>query len=205
MQISGYQPLTLSDYPGKTAAIVFTQGCNMACPYCHNSQLIACTKGDLDTHAILHTLEQRKKMLQGVVITGGEPTVQKNLAAFCQQIQDMGLRVKLDTNGSRPRIVKQLIETKLIDYVAMDIKAPLNKPDKHMQLTGSPIPVDRIEQTMQLIRQSGIAHHFRTTAYKTLLNQEDLELIQIQIPKTSLHVMQNYVPQQIPNERGRSV
>jgi pyruvate formate lyase activating enzyme len=195
VQISGFQPLTLSDYPGKTAAIVFTQGCNMACPYCHNSQLIVCADGDLDVNEILHTLQRRKNVLQGVVITGGEPTIQKDLAKFCQQIHDIGMLVKLDTNGSRPHIVKQLIEAKLVDYIAMDIKAPLNNPDKHQQLTGSPIPVDRIQQTMQVITQSGIDHHFRTTAYNALLNQTDLNQIQADVPHSSLHVMQTYIAQ----------
>ena len=194
MQISGFQPLTLSDYPGKTAAIVFTQGCNMACPFCHNGQLIPCRRGDLDGEQILRTLEKRKHVLQGVVISGGEPTIQKNLKAFCQKIHNMGMLVKLDTNGSRPKIIEQLIEEKQIDYIAMDMKAPPKNQQKHQQLTGCQIDHNLIMQSMQLIAQSGIEHHFRTTAVPHLLSETHVQEIQQAIPKNSLHLLQKFIP-----------
>ena len=128
MKISGFQKLTLLDYPGKIACIIFTQGCNYKCSYCQNSLLIPCSNEKLiDEEEVIDYLEKRKNLLDGIVISGGEPTVQCGLVNFIERVKKIGLLVKLDTNGSNPAIIKRLIDEGLVDYVAMDIKNSLNK------------------------------------------------------------------------------
>ncbi len=190
MRISGYQPLTLSDYPGHVAAIVFTQGCNMACPFCHNGRLIPCHPGELDEETIRHALQQRRHRLQGVVVTGGEPTLQPDLPEFCAWVQGIGLKVKLDTNGSRPAVLASLIHDRLVDYLAMDIKAPLNDPAQHRRLTASAIDPAVIRQSMELIAASGLPHHFRTTHVPALHHAGAMSAIVEDLPAGSKHVMQ---------------
>lgn len=129
MQIGGLQKFSLLDYPGKISAVVFTQGCNFRCPYCHNPELVdpARYQECLPEEEIFSFLETRRGKLEAVTVTGGEPTLQKSLAPFLRRIKDMGFLVKLDTNGSRPDVLEELLRQKLIDYIAMDIKAPLEK------------------------------------------------------------------------------
>ena len=192
MKIGGFQPFTLSDYPGKVAAIVFTQGCNFKCPFCHNHALISSNESDtFEETTILEFLEKRKNQLDGVVITGGEPTLQADLIRFCQNIHEMGLSVKLDTNGSKPSVLEELIRNKYIDYIAMDVKAP---PNKYPLLTGCPFPPNIIEKSIDIIAQSHLPHEFRTTHVESLLNQTDTDEIDSMIPENSLHKWQQYIP-----------
>ncbi len=195
MRISGFQPFTLSDYPGRPAAIVFTQGCNMACPFCHNGTLIARHAGELDTGDVLAALNKRRGFLQGVVITGGEPTLQEELPGFCRAIHGMGLLVKVDTNGSAPKILLSLLQSGLVDYIAMDIKAPLDDPALHRQLTGSCVDPAQITRSMQLVASSGVAHHFRTTVVPSLLSEDHLRAIERSVPGGSKHVRQVFRPE----------
>ncbi|HPO83020.1 MAG TPA: anaerobic ribonucleoside-triphosphate reductase activating protein, partial [bacterium] len=125
MLIGGLHKLSLIDYPGKLSAVVFTRGCNFRCPYCHNPELIEDNGGDIiDEEEVFSFLDERKGKLDGVVMTGGEPTLQSDIAEFLEKVKRLGFFVKLDTNGSYPERIKELIDRKLLDYIAMDIKAP---------------------------------------------------------------------------------
>ncbi len=190
MLIGGYQPFSLSDYPGRTAAIIFTQGCNFRCPYCHNKQLwaTACNGSEtLAEGAVLEKLSKRRKLLGGVVITGGEPTLQEDLEPFLLKIKTLGLCIKLDTNGSRPETVKSLITRNLVDYIAMDIKAP---KDKYNLLAGCRVDWQGIKESITAIRGANIHHHFRTTYDRTILADSDIQKIEKLISGETL-VVQN--------------
>ena len=161
MKIIGLQKLTLLDFPGKTACIIFTQGCNFKCGYCQNSELIPLNSDQLITEEeILEYLTKRQNVLDGVVITGGEPTIQKDLRDFIKKIKDMHFLIKLDTNGSNPDLIKELINDHLIDYVAMDIKMTFNS---YEQVIGCKTKIDNIKKSIDLIKKTKIEHEFRTT------------------------------------------
>lgn len=174
MMIGGFQPLTLLDYPGVISCIVFTQGCPFRCPYCHNPDLIPlkAEKRVHETHVFSH-MDRHRAMLEGVCVTGGEPTIQPDLPVFLARIKQRGLLVKLDTNGLHPRMIQSLITKKLVDYFAMDIKHIWKK---YHTIVGH-VPdavVDQCRATQDLIRASGIAHEFRTTVDGGLHTTEDL-------------------------------
>ncbi len=195
MKIGGLNKFSLSDYPGKVASVVFTQGCNFRCRFCHNGSLIPGNVPDsslIPQEKVFEFLEDRSSQLDGVVITGGEPTIQPDLSAFIHRIKTMGFSVKLDTNGSRPKVLHKLLEEKLIDFMAMDIKAPLDIYDR---LTGVQTPISRIEESIELIAGSGITHEFRTTVVKPLLSPQDLLSIRKLIPPGSTHRLQKFRPE----------
>ncbi len=177
MLIGGFQKLTLIDYPGKVATTVFTVGCNFRCPFCHNPELIDFPKGELPTYrkneqVFLDFLAKRKGLLDGVCVTGGEPTVQPDLLEFLARIKAMGFLVKLDTNGSRPEIVKEVIGRKLADFYAMDIK---NRAECYRETSGSEVTDDRIRESIALIRGSGVPYEFRTTVVPGLHEESDFD------------------------------
>ena len=183
MLIGGLLKFSMIDYPGKIAAIVFTQGCNLRCKYCHNPELIAPVNNNgtlLKEEDVLNFFEKRKGALEGVVITGGEPTLQTDLAEFAAKLKAMGFFVKLDTNGTNPEVVKNLIEKKLVDFIAMDIKATF---DKYEAVCGVSVSSKTILQTMQYIEESGLPYQYRTTYYKAVLNDEDIEKIKQLAPQ----------------------
>jgi len=192
MKIGALQKISLIDYPGKLCAIVFTQGCNFRCPYCHNPELVdpglydECQSED----AVFAFLEKRKGKLDAVSITGGEPTIQKNVITFIEHIKNSGYSVKIDTNGSNPKIIKNIIDRELIDYIAMDVKGPLRK---YKALTKSQVDEDKIQQSMSLIMASGIPYEFRTTVLKSQLDKNDILEIGKLIKNASLYVLQNFV------------
>jgi pyruvate formate lyase activating enzyme len=193
MKIGGLQPVTASDFPGRMAAIVFTQGCNFHCPFCHNSSLLPMDAPDLlGEDAVLTFLQKRRKLLDGVVISGGEPCLQDDLAGFCRQVREMGFAVKLDTNGSRPEVIRTLLAEHCVDFIAMDIKAPLSRLQ---ELTGRSSHGPQIRQSISLIAASGVDHLFRTTDVKPLLSCEDHRSIRELVPPGSLHVVQPFVAQ----------
>lgn len=192
MKIAGFLPLSLCDYPGHIAAIVFTQGCNFKCPFCHNGHLIPLDSEGIETveeAAIFSLLEERRQKLQGVVVSGGEPTLQADLPTFLQRVKALGLKTKLDTNGAQPAVLRDLLEQGLLDFVAMDIKAPWHKYDA---LAGIVCDIAALQQSVDLIAGSGIDHQFRTTQAHHLLSAEDYVEIKRQIPVGSLHVWQEY-------------
>ena len=172
MNIAGVQKVTLLDYPGKVACEIFTQGCNFECPFCQNSSLIPITNtGEFSEEEIFEYLVLRKKILDGVVITGGEPTVQKDLKEFIKKIKDLGLLVKLDTNGGNPKVLQELIDEKLVDYVAMDIKNIFNK---YNITAGKKINLDNIKKSIEILKASKIDYEFRTTIIKEMHSLDDI-------------------------------
>ncbi len=191
MEIGGLTPFTLSDYPGKVAAIVFTQGCNFACPFCHNSGLIPTGHGSNEMVKVLEFLSKRRGRLKAVVISGGEPTIQPDLPFFLQEIKRLGFEIKLDTNGSRPRVLDQLIQMGLLDFIAMDVKAPWRKYEK---LSGCKVDTSVIERSIEIISKNNISHLFRTTLVPGLLDESDIQEIRRWLPKDSKHIVQAYRP-----------
>ena len=173
MIISGWQKLSLIDYPQKISSVVFTQGCLFRCPYCHNPELIPLTtKTALPEEKFWQYLQERKNMLEGVCITGGEPTLHKDLPEFMAKIKALGLLVKLDTNGTNPKMVQDIIDQGLADYFAMDLK---NTWDKYDQVAKSknPTALKNCRKTFKLIQNSGIDHEFRTTVFPQVHQEKD--------------------------------
>lgn len=175
MNIFGYQKTTLLDYPEHVAATVFTGGCNFRCPFCHNPELVF---GDpkefaMDPAEIFAHLNKRKGILDGVCITGGEPTLQPDLPDFIRQIKEMGYAVKLDTNGFNPKVLKALLDEKLLNYVAMDLKAT---KEKYGMAVGIPnLDITKIEESVEILLHSKIPYEFRTTVVKGIHEIEDFE------------------------------
>ena len=177
MKISGLQKLTLLDFPGHTACTVFTGGCDFRCPFCHNSALVKPEGGfpEMDIEEFFTFLKKRSGVLDGVAITGGEPTLQKGILDFMARIKDMGLAVKLDTNGGHPNILCSAVEKKLCDYIAMDIKAA---PSKYAQTIGIPnYDIAPVKESVSLLMTGKTPFEFRTTAVKELHKPEDFEEI----------------------------
>jgi len=195
MRIGGFQPFTLSDFPGCVAAIIFSQGCNFRCSYCHNEGLLCRTPETgalIPQEEILGYLDGRSGRINGVVVTGGEPTLQPDLPLFLLRLRAMGLKVKLDTNGSNPRMLSMILLEGLVDYVAMDVKAPW---DAYGRITGVNCDVEALRQSMNLILHSGVAHEFRTTRVTPLLSTGDMDRIRAQIPEGSFHRLQTFRPE----------
>lgn len=174
MRIGGLQKFSFIDFPNKTAAIVFTQGCNFKCSYCHNPELVYPDMYQLPIpeEQVFAFLESRRNQLDAVVITGGEPTLQSDLIEFIKKVKAMGFLVKLDTNGSNPKVLEQIINQKLVDFIAMDIKAPF---DKYDLVCCVPINIENIKTSIDLIKNSGIDFLFRTTYDKSKLFDEDIQ------------------------------
>ena len=194
MLIASYLPTTFCDYPGKVAAIIFTRGCNFRCPWCHNKHLIDFTDVScFDAAAIIAEVSERCRagMLDGLVITGGEPTAQADLLDFLRECKAAGIPVKLDTNGSRPDVLRACFAEGLVAFVAMDVKAPLGKYDL---LCGVAVDVGAIRKSIALIAASGVPHQFRTTVVPELLNEGDVEKIKGMLPEGEEVVLQAYRP-----------
>lgn len=196
MIVGGLQRSSLIDYPEKISAIIFTQGCNFRCPYCYNPELV-----DPDQYTepiaedvIFKFLGKRQGKLDGVVITGGEPTIQPDLFNFVRKIKEMGFLVKLDTNGSRPDIIKKGIKSDLFDYLALDVKAPLKR---YKIVTNSDVKIDKIKESIQAIMNSDLDYEFRTTVVKGLLTLDDLFEIGKMIKGARVWALQNFEPKKI--------
>ncbi|WP_232766711.1 anaerobic ribonucleoside-triphosphate reductase activating protein [Geminisphaera colitermitum] len=194
MRIGGYVPCSLSDFPGRIAAVVFTQGCNWRCPWCHNTALVYPEQftTPIPEADILQKLATRRGKLDGVVISGGEPTLHPDLPDFIRRVRALGFLIKLDTNGSRPAVVRALIAEGLLDFVATDIKAPW---PRYAEAAGLPSPTfdtAALQETLALLRESGIEHQLRTTRWPGLTEADapDIETIAAGSP----HVWQEYRP-----------
>jgi len=192
MKIAGFQKFSLIDYPGKISAIIFTQGCNFRCPFCHNPELVnpELFADTLDENSVLSFLKRRVAKLDGVVITGGEPLLQHDLVEFIERIKEIGYLIKLDTNGSYPEILKQLLAKNLIDYIAMDIKAPL---EKYPNVVKTDAYTEKIMESVKIILNSNIDYEFRTTVVKDLLTEDDLICIAKLIRGAKRYVLQKFV------------
>ena len=193
MHVKGWVKSTLVDYPGKVAVSFFCGGCNFCCPNCHNPALVLHPEQspDVSEDEIWAFLSKRRGLLDGIVISGGEPTLQPDLPAFAMRAHEMGYHVKLDTNGYRPVVLKALIDARAVDYVAMDVKAPLAD---YGQAAGRSIDVGRIEQSISLLRTEGILYEFRTTVVPGLLVEQDIESIARSIRGARTYYLQQFSP-----------
>ncbi|NNL40865.1 MAG: anaerobic ribonucleoside-triphosphate reductase activating protein [Desulfobacterales bacterium] len=192
MVFGGLQKNSFIDYPGKLSCVLFTSGCNFDCPYCHNPDL---AKGCVDyspfstENGVYQFLDTRKAFLDGVVISGGEPTLQKDLIDLCKKVKSMGYPVKLDTNGSRPKVLKQLIEDGLVDYIAMDIKTD---PFNYSPLIKKDCKPGNIIASIGIIMESGLSHEFKTTCIKPIINETVIENISRRIQGAMLYALQQF-------------
>ncbi len=194
MIISGFQPLSLLDYPGVISSIIFTQGCPFRCLYCHNPELIPVQitnpGNTLKEENILEQLYRRKHIVEGICITGGEPTVHADLPNFIKKIKRLGLLVKLDTNGLSPRVIERLIRERLVDFFAMDLKHTWGRYSEVIGIEQKSV-IDNCRETFDLIQNSSIPHEFRTTAYSGLHTKEDLEKIASQLHEGERYALQD--------------
>jgi len=193
MKIGGLLKFSLVDYPGKTSAIVFTQGCNMRCGYCHNPELVYphLLVEPYPEEDVLDFLQRRKNSLDGVVISGGEPTLQPDLMDFLAKVKAMGYKVKLDTNGTRPEVLDAVIRGRLADCIAMDLKAPL---DKYEAVCDVGVDKKAVSLSMALIISSGLDYEFRTTYDKSVLSEEDIKKITETVPDAAHFRVQECYP-----------
>ncbi len=203
IKISGVQKTSLIDYPEYIAAVIFTQGCNFTCPYCHNPELIARKNEDdeyVDTKMFLDFMVQRKHLLDGVSITGGEPLLQEGLHEFIAELKVNNFKVKLDTNGSRAERLKALLEENLVDYIAMDFKLPFTKYNQVFpaQKHNSNF-IKNIKESLSLILESGVKHEFRTTVVPGMHEIEDIREIAESIKGAEQYFIQNFRPQKTLN------
>jgi len=195
MILGGFQKLTLLDYPGKIAATVFTVGCSFRCPFCHNPELVdlRLAHNEESEKNFFEFLSKRKGKLEGICITGGEPTIQPDIIDFIKKIKKEGFLVKLDSNGTRPDVLKKLFDQKLLDYVAMDIKSSLENYDL---VTGSKVDKDRIRLSVNLIMHSRVSYEFRTTVVPGLHTEKDFDEIAKWISGAQNYYLQEYREEQ---------
>ncbi len=191
MMIGGLQKFSLIDYPGKISAIIFTIGCNFRCSYCYNQDLVIPSKfrKDIPIDEIYDFLESRKGKLDAICITGGEPTLHNDLTEFIRNIKKMGFLVKLDSNGTRPEVLENLIQENLVDYFAMDIKAPFSK---YRDVVNYSLNTDNIKKSIDIIMNSGIDYEFRTTIEKSMLTENDIFEIVDQIIGAKKYYLQMF-------------
>lgn len=188
MKLAGLEKDSFVDYPGKISAVLFTPGCNMDCFYCHNRWLIenGIERELLNMHEVLAFLKSRKSFLDGVVISGGEPTLQTGLVEFISTLKEAGFAVKLDTNGTRPKVLMKLINDRLVDYIAMDVKASF---DKYSDICCTSVPLSDIQHSMDILLQGRTDYEFRTT-FAPQLNEKDILFIGEKIKGAKLYVLQ---------------
>lgn len=196
IEIGGLQKTTLIDYPGRVAAVVFLIGCSFRCPFCYSAELVLPEKikyqPRITEKEFFGFLGQRKGLLEGVVICGGEPTINKDLPQFLEKIKKMDYLVKLDTNGSNPEMLKDLIDRKLIDYIAMDVKAPFSK---YKEASGGRADLDKVKKSIDMIKNSGVDYEFRTTVVPTIHNKEDIIQLAKEISPAKKYFLQGFRPE----------
>lgn len=199
MKIAGLIKQSLVDYPGKIAAVLFTRGCNFRCPFCHNGHLVyrpGSTEKSLMLEEVLLFLQERQGFLDAVVISGGEPTLHEDLPDVCRAVKDLGYLVKLDTNGTNPAMLEKLLHEGLLDYAAMDIKAPLDYR-KYLQVCGklSPEGFFNVRNAVHLLKNSGIKAEFRTTVVPSLHTEADIINIASSLEGAELYSIQQFRPE----------
>ncbi|MDD3607623.1 MAG: anaerobic ribonucleoside-triphosphate reductase activating protein [Candidatus Moranbacteria bacterium] len=195
MILGGLQKTTLIDYPGKVAATVFTVGCSFRCPFCHNPELVLPgngQRGAISEKEFFDFLKKRQNKLDGVCITGGEPTIQSDLIDFAEKIKELGFLVKLDSNGSRPDVLKKVFDKKLVDFVAMDIK---NSPANYERACGTKVDIERIKLSVELIRKAGVDYEFRTTVVPGIHQEKDFEIVGRWLKGSQNYVLQSFQDQ----------
>ncbi len=202
MVIDGFEQVTLVNYPGYVACIIFTRGCNFKCPFCQNGTLLNndASQGKIKEQDIFSYLDKRKKIIDGLCISGGEPLLQKDLRLFIQKVKDLGFKVKLDTNGSNPQLLKELIDEHLLDYVAMDVK---NTWDKYGLTIGHKhFDTSVIMESIKILKESAIDHEFRTTMVKEFHTLEDIKKICYYLGSTEKYYLQNFVDSENVIKKG---
>lgn len=201
MVFGGFENFTLIDYPGKIACVLYTIGCNFRCPYCHNPELVDETVEKTFTERdVLEFLDTRKAMLDGVVITGGEPTMHEDLPAFISEVKKRGFLVKLDSNGTNPRLLKKLGKDRMVDYFAMDIKAPI---EKYSKVAARPVDTNAIHESIEVLKNQGVPYEFRTTVIKALHSVEDIRLMASEIRGAQKYYLQKFIPTKLLNPQFR--
>ena len=197
MKIGGFLKQSLIDYPGKICSVVFTIGCNFRCPYCHNSDLVLPGRAtQIPEKEVLDYLQKNRKYIDAVTITGGEPTIQPDLEEFVRKLKKLGFLVKLDTNGTNPETVGKLIASGLVDYVAMDVKAPLDL-EKQNKSTGGKLTeqtLQKIKETISLLKKAKIKREFRTTVVPTIHTLDDIARICNQFQGEQTYTLQQFTP-----------
>jgi pyruvate formate lyase activating enzyme len=198
MIFGGLEKFSLIDYPGKSCAIAFTVGCNFRCPYCHNPELVVTTSETVTIPGkiILNFLKTRVGKLDALTITGGEPTLHTDLLAYIQKVKHLGFLIKLDSNGTRPDVLKQALERKLVDYIAMDVKAPLRK---YAGVVARPVAEEKIKESIALLKNSGIDYEFRTTIVRSQLSKKDILEIGDVVSGARRYYLQKFVPGKLNN------
>jgi len=193
MKLGGFQKFSLIDYPGLISAVIFTQGCNFRCPYCHNPELVLPDQFGMTINQeyILDYLNCRTGMIDGVVLTGGEPTLQPDLLSFLRKIKELSFKIKLDTNGSIPEVIQNSFAENLLDFIAMDIKAPLNS---YSTISGVEVDIDSITKSINLILNSGIDYQFRTTFVPKLHTKEMAKELKLWMQSLQAnHLFQDFI------------
>ena len=190
-ECSRLSKLTLLDFPGKVACTVFTGGCNLRCPFCHNASLVRFpAEQESVEDEVFSYLEKRKGLLEGVCITGGEPLLQPDLSSFIHRVKEMGYAVKLDTNGSLPKVLREILSQKIVDYVAMDVKSA---PDAYGVAVGLETDFAPFAESMEILRTSGIPYEFRTTLVKGVHRKEDVAAMGVLLQGEKRYFLQGFV------------
>jgi pyruvate formate lyase activating enzyme len=187
VKIKGLQKTSVIDYPGKISAVVFLGGCNFRCPYCQNPDLIKDELPDMKETDFFSFLEERRKWIDGVCVSGGEPTIYKDLPAFIEKIKNKGFLVKLDTNGSNPGMLKVLLPS--LDYIAMDMKAPL---EKYKEVCRGEVDVNKVKESIEIVKNSGVDHEFRSTIMPALHTREDVVKMASQLEGGKVFFLQGF-------------
>ena len=196
MVFGGLQKNSFIDYPGKISCVIFLRGCNFHCPYCHNPDLVTGASSEsyfLAENEVFEYLKGRKGLLEGVVISGGEPTLSNDLISICEKIRSLGFPIKLDTNGSRPEVIEQLIRLEAINYLAMDIKT---YPTNYVPLIKRHFDPDLIFESIQVIMSSGLPYEFRTTCVRPFIDDQVIERIGRIIQGTERYALQRFHTQE---------
>jgi pyruvate formate lyase activating enzyme len=204
--IKGFLGISLLDFPGRIAAVVFLSGCNLRCPFCHNSLLFSEAQGlqDLRLDELIEAIHRRRKLIDGVVVTGGEPTVHSQLTYLLRSLRTTGLAIKLDTNGLRTNILKVLLKERLVDYIAVDMKLT---PERYPEALQAPVDAGRkLQETVLLLKSvSGLEYEYRTTCVPGLVGESDILNISKMIAGAPAYYLQQYVPLYVthPDLQGR--
>ncbi len=196
MKIGGLQKLTLIDYPGKLACTVFLSGCNFRCSWCYSPELVLPEKieeqPEFERSFFFDFLDKRIGKIDGVVICGGEPMINEDLPQFAKEIKERGFFVKIDTNGSRPEMLKILLRDGLVDYIAMDLKVPL---ERYQEVAGEAVDMDKIKESIDIVKNSGIEYEFRTTLVPGIHKEEDVSVMAETIKGADSYFLQNFLPE----------
>lgn len=203
MGIKGFQGTSLLDFPGRIASLVFYGGCNLTCPFCHNPTLVLDPEQypDYPATALLEELRERRTFIDGVVISGGEPTLAPDLPILLRQIKELALKVKLDTNGLLPEILEALLDQKLVDYVALDLKT---SPARYGELHPGPVHVQGLERSLELLRERGVDYELRTTCVPGLVEEDDIRAMG-ELARGSRWFLQQYHPRHALAEEWQGI